>query len=125
MTESHARFERFLVEVSFICPECGEKNIRNYSPDDVYSLLECLERDRCDKCGVGIEIYESNEPVGEIVRCRDCVHCYEDRRNTAIGWVDIFVCDSKQWSTSSLMPSHTIEPDGFCAWGERREGAES
>lgn len=61
----------------------------------------------------------------EIVRCRDCVHCYEDRRNTAIGWVDIFVCDSKQWSTSSLMPSHTIEPDGFCAWASRREGAES
>ena len=61
----------------------------------------------------------------KVVRCRDCVHCYEDRRNTAIGWVDIFVCDSKQWSTSSLMPSHTIEPDGFCKWGERREGAES
>ena len=60
-----------------------------------------------------------------IVRCRDCVHCYEDRRNTAIGWVDIFACDSKQWSTSSLMPSHTIEPDGFCAWGKRKDGGDA
>lgn len=61
----------------------------------------------------------------KVVRCRDCVHCYEDRRNTAIGWVDRFVCDSKQWSTSSLMPSHTIEINGFCAWGERRGEKES
>lgn len=71
-------------------------------------------------------IYGTDEHMGHwltgerIVRCRDCVHCYEDRRNTAIGWVDRFACDSKQWSTSSLMPSHTIEPNGYCAWGERR-----
>lgn len=57
----------------------------------------------------------------EIVRCRDCKHFCEDRRDTSIGWVSVFVCDSEQWSTSSLMPSHKIKPDGFCAWGERRE----
>lgn len=56
-----------------------------------------------------------------IVRCRDCKHFCEDRRDTSIGWMDVFVCDSKQWSTSSLMPSHEVEPDGFCAWGERKE----
>ena len=58
----------------------------------------------------------------EIVRCRDCRHCYEDRRDTSIGWVSVLVCDSEQWSTSSLIPSHKVEPDGFCAWGERRTG---
>ena len=57
----------------------------------------------------------------EIVRCRDCRHFYEDRRCSSIGWVGVFVCDSEQWSTSSLMPSHKVEPDGFCAWGERRD----
>ena len=62
--------------------------------------------------------YVNSEPI---VRCRDCKHFYEDRRNTSIGWVDVFVCESKQWSTSSLMPSHEVEPDGFCAWAERRE----
>ena len=61
-------------------------------------------------------------PIGEpIVRCRDCKHSYEDRRCTSTGWVDVLVCGSKQWSTSSLMPNHTVKDDGFCAWDERRE----
>ena len=55
----------------------------------------------------------------EIVRCRDCKHSYEDRRCTSTGWVDVLVCESKQWSTSSLMPNHTVKDNGFCAWGER------
>ena len=57
----------------------------------------------------------------EIVRCRDCMHSHEDRRCTSTGWVDVLVCESKQWSTSSLMPNHTVKDDGFCAWGKRRE----
>lgn len=71
--------------------------------------------------------YKGYEPIHqreEIVRCRDCKHFCEDRRDTSIGWIDVFVCDSKQWSTSSLMPSHEVEPDGFCAWGERKEVGE-
>lgn len=44
----------------------------------------------------------------EIVRCRDCEHYYEGR------------CEASQWSTSSLMPPHRVEPYGFCYWGERR-----
>ena len=66
-----------------------------------------------------LELY-TNLEVPELVRCRDCKHFSEDRRDTSIGWVGVFVCDSEQWSTSSLMPSHKVEPDGFCAWGERR-----
>ena len=56
----------------------------------------------------------------EIVRCRDCIHSHEDRRNAALGWIDVLVCDSEQWSTLSLMPSHKVKPDGFCAWGEHK-----
>lgn len=62
--------------------------------------------------------YEVNE---EIVRCKGCKHSYEDRRCTSTGWVDVLLCESKQWSTSSLMPNHAVKDDGFCAWGKRRE----
>lgn len=61
--------------------------------------------------------------VERVVRCRDCRWFNEDRRDTSIGWVDVFVCDSEQWSTSSMMPSHKVQPDGYCAWGERKEGS--
>lgn len=60
----------------------------------------------------------------EIVRCRDCKHFCEDRHDTSIGWVSVFVCNSEQWSTASLMPSHKVKPDGFCAWAERNEGGD-
>ena len=56
-----------------------------------------------------------------IVRCRDCKHCYETRECTSTGWEDALVCGSDQWSTASLLPSHTVKPDGFCAWGEKKE----
>lgn len=42
---------------------------------------------------------------GEIVRCRDCVY-YEPNTYSH------FTCE--------LLTFH-VEPDGFCAWGERRE----
>jgi len=56
----------------------------------------------------------------EIVRCRDCKHLYEESRCTSVGLVDVLMCESEQWSTSSLMPSHEVKPGGFCKWGERR-----
>lgn len=59
----------------------------------------------------------------EIVRCRDCEYYCEERRNTALGWTDkpIPICLSDQWSTSGLKPCHEVKPDGFCAWGERKD----
>lgn len=64
--------------------------------------------------------YPLRAPAVEVVRCRDCKYFCEGRRDTANGWVDVFVCYSEQWSTFSLMPSHEVEPDGFCAWGEKK-----
>lgn len=58
---------------------------------------------------------------GQIVRCRDCKYSHEERRDSSIGWVNELVCVSEQWSTSSLMPSHKVDPDGFCKWAGRRE----
>lgn len=40
----------------------------------------------------------------EIVRCGDCKHYYE--------YQDL--CER-------LKPGMVVDPDGFCAWGERRE----
>ena len=50
-------------------------------------------------------------PIGEeIVRCRDCKHCYET-------W-DGYECERFSGEY------HRAEPDGFCAWAERKEGGE-
>lgn len=44
-----------------------------------------------------------------IVRCKDCRHFTAGNREYA-------TCDWCDWWSSDT------EPDGFCAWGERREG---
>ncbi|MBQ9002680.1 MAG: hypothetical protein IJ087_12585 [Eggerthellaceae bacterium] len=44
----------------------------------------------------------------EIVRCRDCAFFREK------DWR----CTSYQWRNCDESPD--VEPDGFCAWGERR-----
>lgn len=44
----------------------------------------------------------------EVVRCRDCEYSMFDKECSRIDpWVD------ETW--------FAIEPDGFCAWGERRD----
>lgn len=50
------------------------------------------------------------EPKEEIVRCRDCKHFFD--------WpYDGPRCS--HWASTDLYP--VVEPDGFCAWGERKE----
>lgn len=56
-----------------------------------------------------------------IVRCRDCKHArhyrpysYKGKRSTIEEWY----CE---WHSNPEGASE-IEPDGFCAWGERRDG---
>lgn len=68
----------------------------------------------CDAIGYTLE---------PIVRCRDCKYCAEETRHGLLfnEPYTVTVCDCEQWSTSSLKPPHTVNPDGFCAWGERKE----
>ena len=47
----------------------------------------------------------------EIVRCRDCKFYIEDTEPIDPGW-PMMCADSGR---------DMLEPDGFCAWGERRE----
>lgn len=51
--------------------------------------------------------------TGEIVRCRDCVNCYFDISSWMCGEFGFGVGDEDNG-----------EPDGFCAWGERKEVCE-
>lgn len=54
------------------------------------------------------EVFISGDKLPEIVRCRDCEFGVDDGKYCAEGCVD-----SWDW--------RNVEPDGFCAWGERRE----
>lgn len=51
------------------------------------------------------------DSMRSIVRCRDCVH----KRRTWNGHEPNFIGD---WFCS-YTGGHEVEPDGFCAWGER------
>lgn len=55
--------------------------------------------------------------TGEIVRCRDCKHSHKDGAlcNLFASWVPIAGGDEYE-----CIPAD-VEPDGFCAWAERRE----
>lgn len=52
------------------------------------------------------EVFISGDKLPEIVRCRDCKHYTDDEMEY------YHYCGS--WC-------ERVEPDGFCAWGERRD----
>ena len=49
----------------------------------------------------------------EIVRCRDCKHYNEKTYEWVNGW-------TRTYTTCALFDGCRVEPNGFCAWGERR-----
>ena len=63
----------------------------------------------------------------EIIRCRDCRHgievvwpaCYD----IPADWLNCHGYLAPSWDYYNDEPSETpVPPDGFCFWGERREG---
>ena len=69
----------------------------------------------------------SAESTGEeIVRCRDCRHIHHrpdwqpDKRFKP---QDLWLCEA-DWCMGFEGDHPCVEPDGFCAWGERKEGEE-
>ena len=56
-----------------------------------------------------------------IVRCRDCRH-YQVVDEIFDGEDDIAVygCGLLEWKRASFGYEEPTDPDGFCAWGERR-----
>ena len=52
-----------------------------------------------------------------IVRCRDCKHAVEHCDTEKLDCTHF-----SQWDYYEDEPGHwPVEPDGFCAWGERRD----
>ena len=47
----------------------------------------------------------------EIVRCRDCVYCYEDKPYLRCKHLEDWIVGCVEFD---------LEPDGFCAWAERK-----
>lgn len=56
--------------------------------------------------------------LGDLVRCKDCRHMH-----TVRNWLgmDVNECWLHADRESGALGKEPTEPDGFCAWGERRE----
>ena len=53
----------------------------------------------------------------EIVRCRDCKHMHIVRQWTDIDMPECWLHASRE----NALGRELTEPDGFCAWAERRD----
>lgn len=63
--------------------------------------------------GIGNELMHFHYTGEEIVRCRDCKHSDKTYWTCAHFRAYEGTCDECDLD---------IEPDGFCAWGERKDG---
>ena len=72
----------------------------------------CWQMHADDFCSYGTkrEVGTYCKDIVTVVRCKDCKYCSVDRH--ADGNVPDYVCIEMDCG---------VEPNGFCAWGERRE----
>lgn len=63
------------------------------------------------------EIYLAR--AGEIVRCRDCM--YADETESGLLLCTGYLVESWDWYNDMPSDGVKVKPDGFCAWGERRQ----
>lgn len=71
------------------------------------------------------EVFISGDKLPKIVRCRDCVHAsyyhpLDWRTGKPSETLEEWYCN---WHANAEGASE-IEPDGFCAWAERKEVGE-
>ena len=45
------KYEHFYVEISYECPECGQKYFMDLDPGSAYAVMEYGLDAKCDKCG--------------------------------------------------------------------------
>lgn len=79
-------------------------------------IVERVVRMRVDDDG-NFVVRSDEEETGmreEIVRCGDCGRAY--RRGGGV-----YCSRVLQWGSNDRPAPLPVEPDGFCAWGERRE----
>ena len=61
-----------------------------------------------------IDTFQKNSLREEIVRCRDCKR-YHPKEGKVL---------SCRFEYKDFVQWRNAEPDGYCAWGERKEGGE-
>ena len=54
-----------------------------------------------------IKLWKTDE---EVIRCHDCAY-----------WIDADYCINPKWRVGRTCERPCTEPDGFCAWAERRQ----
>ena len=82
-----------------------------YIVDD--KLVQGIINEAYRKGKGGVEVWTQREWRQEpIVRCKDCIHCADDYIDTGEGLMPAFTCED-------VFCGGSVEPDGFCAWGER------
>ena len=75
--------------------------------------------------GNPIKIPDYIDLSSEIVRCRDCRHyqvvdeIFDGEDDTAV-----YGCGILGWKVASYGCEEPTDPDGFCAWGERKGDTE-
>ena len=56
----------------------------------------------------------------EIVRCRDCKYAMEHRSKSILG-TELVTLTCSGPIQGAYSEGEEVSPDGFCAWGERKE----
>ena len=78
--------------------------------DQLERLIEGIEHDTGREIS---RVVARGTELPEVVRCRDCRYYVADHEPIDPGWP--MMCDESG--------RDMLEPDGFCAWGERRADA--
>lgn len=75
---------------------------------------DCVWRDKCDRQAYCWAKAIQTVDAVPVVRCRGCKHCKEATDHEGRG----FFCAiwGRGW--------HRVQPDDFCSYGERKDGAE-
>lgn len=84
-----------------------ECDVREYVQEYAYDPIG-----GSDLCGCSL-----GERRERVVRCRDCKHMHVVRQ---MGF-DVAECWLHASHETGALGKEPTEPDGFCAWGERRE----
>ena len=74
--------------------------------------------------GTGVEVEDASDvDVVEVVRCKDCYYCATEK---SFG-KEYLYCDAfyEHAEGDLIGASLMVEPNHFCAWGERREDADT
>ncbi len=74
-----------------------------------------------DKTGGVFAIEQEAYRRERVVRCRDCAYALERRTESIIG-TELVTLTCSGPIQGAYSEGEEVSPDGFCAWGEPREG---